>query len=142
MKFNRAETVFILTIIVLLVAGILVAGFLLRPRWPSAETLAKETRRDEIEKPIELTPTEEEQQDTCYHNQASIRAAISSYKAGEGRYPPLGTINERHPLITEDYLDVMPSCPATDKKYLVVQPIDYRPPTTECPSGLETHFLP
>ena len=141
---RAVETIFILTLLVFLVAGILVAGFLLRPRWPSADTLAKEARsQEETKKKVpELSPAEENRRDTCLENQVEIRASITSYKAGEGVYPPLGTVNDKSPLIEKGFLRHTPACPSTNKEYQVIHPIEYLPPTTKGPSGLETHFLP
>ncbi len=145
MKLNKKQSIIAVSVLLAVVAGILVAGFFFRPSWSSLEeaTRDRERARDEyMESFSKLPTTEREASLACQENQSLILSVSISYYAGEGEYPPGGTINKDHPLVKKGYLQSVPTCPATGKEYVLTVRGKESPPTTRCPSNVPYHDSP
>jgi zinc-ribbon domain len=83
--------------------------------------------------------TRKAQAAVCRADMRNIERGISGYLAANGKYPPAGRIDRRHPLITDGYLESPPQCPSTHHYYI----IEYRgsKATVICDSGLPGHKL-
>ena len=145
MKLSRIQSIMALLVLFTVVAGILVAGFLFRPSWSSIEEAVRaqdQARQEYMEAFSKLPTTERDAALACQENQSVICSVSISYYAGEGEYPPGGTINKDHPLVKKEYLQSVPTCPVTGNEYVLTERGKESPPTTCCPSNVPNHDSP
>lgn len=83
--------------------------------------------------------TEQARASMCRDNLRRIEAAAARFNAADGKQPPTGRVDDRHPLVVDQYLDMPPKCPGT-RRYYLLEPTDGLP-RAECDSGLDGHEL-
>ena len=145
MKFSKIQSIIAVSVLFAVAAGIVVAGFFFRPTWSSLEEAARardQAKEEHLEDFSKLDTTKREAALACQGNQSLIRSVSISYYAGEGEYPPGGTINKDHPLVKKGYLQSVPTCPVTGKEYVLTVHGKESPPTTRCPSNVPYHDSP
>ncbi|MBU4174141.1 MAG: hypothetical protein KKB90_08050 [Actinobacteria bacterium] len=145
MKLSKKQSIIAVSVLFAVVAGILVTGFFFRPSWSSLEEAARARERAEdeyMEGFSKLPATEREATAACQENQRRILSVSISYYAGEGEYPPGGSINKDHPLVKKGYLQSVPTCPSTGKEYVLAARGKESPPTIRCPSNVPYHDSP
>jgi type II secretory pathway pseudopilin PulG len=75
----------------------------------------------------------------CRANMRRIETAIDDFYSADGKYPPAGRLDNGHPLITDQYLDIPLECPTTHH-YYIIEPGNPKP-TLRCDSDLPGHRI-
>jgi len=75
----------------------------------------------------------------CRENLRMIEKALSRYIKSEGESPPLGEINQRHPLVEYGYLPRAWRCPATKRYYVLKE--GKQGVSVFCDSGKSGHSI-
>jgi len=85
--------------------------------------------------PIFLNANTLAQKRTCQANQRTIDAAIQTYYAENGSYPPAGPVGK---VLVPDFMKKAPTCPTSGKPYTITRG---NPPTTSCPTNVPGHNI-
>ena len=90
----------------------------------------------------------ETQAHLCHRNLVNIQAAIDKYYKNGNSYPPPGRLNSQGPLVVDQYIKTVPTCPTTGHQYIIknLGATDPRHPEkitvrVYCDSGLKGHSL-
>lgn len=75
----------------------------------------------------------------CRSNMRRIDEEIRRYYQVENEYPPVGPVDDSHPLLVDRYLKEPPKCPTTGHHYVLVS--DGNRVVVTCDSGDERHRI-
>ena len=73
----------------------------------------------------------------CRANMRRVKRAVDSYFEVKNEYPPTGRVDSDHPLVVDEYLHQVWTCPSTHHYYLLSR--SGSGVTVSCDSGLEGH---
>lgn len=143
MKLSKLQTALTIAALFLVMGAIIFTGFTFRPVWPGSRGETPKGSESELTKIFsKLTPAQREASGKCQYNQVRIEQMAISYEAEHHKYPPLGTIDENHPLVKEGYFESPPTCPSTGRYYVLIRSRGDAPPHTECPTHIPAHKIP
>lgn len=75
----------------------------------------------------------------CRANMKRIERAVNSFQEVRKGYPPTGRVDTHHPLVVDEYLHKVWTCPSTHHYYLLSR--TGSSVSVSCDSGLEGHKI-